>query len=118
VYMQDRFMEDDKNKVPEVDFKQALEMVNGENKRLVWLGREPVDYIRGLLELNEKQMVSIDVREIMEGLYPNYNSLNGAVFVCYHGNTSRVITKYLKSNKKVDAYSLKGGVTALVGEIF
>ena len=105
-------------KVPEIDFKEALDIVSQNHKKLVWLGREPVDYIRGLLELKEDQMISVDVREIMEGAYPDYASLKDDVFVCYHGNTSRMVAKYLKTNRRIDAYSMKGGVTAVVGEIF
>jgi rhodanese-related sulfurtransferase len=112
------YMDDEGNKIRELDFQEALKLVNEHHRRLIWLGHEPVDYIRGLLELNENQMIAIDTRELMEGLYPDYRTLKDDVFVCYHGNTSRVVAKYLKSNKKVESYSLKGGVTAIVGEIF
>ena len=40
------------------------------------------------------------------------------VFVCYHGVTSDYVARLLKNKYGVDAYSLRGGVAGIVGEIF
>lgn len=47
----------------------------------------------------------------------NLKALEGNIFVCYHGNTSRAVAAYL-SEAGINTYSLMGGITSLSGEIF
>ena len=111
-------MEDDKNKIEEIALDQALAIADSKHTKLVWLGSEPVEYIRGLLELNEDKMIGMNPHAIMSMDKKDAEGLSGSVFVCYHGNTSRTAAKFLKSKYGIESYSLKGGVTAIVGEIF
>lgn len=108
----------ERNGVKEVSFDEALGMMNGGNAKFVWLGREPLEYIAKLLELDTSKAVMIPPRSLIEGNSEGIESLKGSIFVCYHGNTSAVVAKSLKSRFGIDSYSLKGGVTAIVGEIF
>lgn len=108
---------DNKN-VDEVTFEEALGMASGRQAKLVWIGREPVEYIRGLLDLKEEMMTGIDPHALMAMEKEEAERLKGSVFVCYHGNSSRAAAKILKDKFGVESYSMKGGVTAIVGEIF
>ncbi len=111
-------MEDAKSTIEEIPFNEALEVTERKHTRLIWLGREPVDYIRGLLELSSDKMMAMDPHQLTNMERKDAEGLKESVFVCYHGNTSRTAAKFLKNKYGIESYSLKGGVTAIVGEIF
>lgn len=108
----------ERNGVKEVDFEEATEMMKGPGAKFVWLGSEPMDYIIKLLDLDPSRAVQVHPRSLIEGNSEEIDALKGSVFACYHGNTSGVVVKALKARFGIDSYSLKGGVTAIVGEIF
>ncbi len=108
----------ERNGVREVSFDEATEMLKGNGVKFVWLGREPLEYIVKLLEIEPTKAEMIPPRSLVEGNSEEIESLKGAIFACYHGNTSGVVVKSLKSRFGIESYSLKGGVTAVVGEIF
>lgn len=104
--------------VREVDFKEAVEFVGRNRTKLVWLGREPVDYIRELLDLDSSMMVEADPNSLVYAGREESARFKDHVFVCYHGNTSRYVANTLKNKFGVESLNLKGGITAVVGEIF
>ena len=108
----------ERNGVKEVSFDEATEMMKGGNVKFIWLGHEPLDYIVKLLELDSSKTMMINPRSVIEGNSAELETLKGSVFACYHGNTSGVVVKALKSRFGIESYSLKGGVTSIVGEIF
>lgn len=104
--------------VKELDFKDSVEYAMKHKTKLVWLGREPVDYIRQLLSLSDKEMIYADAQMLMGIDARGASAFGNHVFVCYHGNTSRRVASHIKEKFGVEALSMKGGVTAVVGEIF
>lgn len=108
----------EEKKVAEITFEEAVNVASSKHTKLVWLGREPVDYIRGLLDLKEDAMVGMDPHMLMGMNKEEAERLKDSIFVCYHGNTSRTAAKILRDRFGVESYSMKGGVTAIVGEIF
>jgi hypothetical protein len=104
--------------IDEVDFKEAVEISKRENKSLIWLGREPVSYISELLGLDAESFSKKDPEEIVYMDKEGLKQLDGCVLICYHGNTSGFISKFLKKQHAIRSHSLKGGITAVVGEVF
>ncbi|MEM3839459.1 MAG: hypothetical protein QXF01_02695 [Candidatus Micrarchaeaceae archaeon] len=109
---------EERNGIKEIGFDEAVEMINGNKAKFVWLGREPLEYITRLLDIDPEKAAAANPRGLIEGAPEEVDSLKGAIFACYHGNTSGVVVKALKSKFGIDSYSLKGGVTSVVGEIF
>ena len=108
---------EERNGVKEVTLTEALEIVRKNNVKLVWLGREDLEYVSGLLKLKNNEMISVGPNELL-GSPEKARQFENAIMVCYHGNTSAVVARILKERYKVNTYSLKGGVTATLGEIF
>ncbi len=108
----------ERNGVKEVSLDEARGMMKDGGARFVWLGREPLSQITKLLKLDPSKAMAARSGSIMDGNSAEMEKLRGAIFACYHGKTSEVVVKTLKARFGVDAYSLKGGVTAAVGEIF
>ncbi len=104
--------------VKEVDFQEAVEFVDKHRTKLVWLGREPVEYISELLEIEPSKIIGAGPGEFVNADKEKAARFRDHVFVCYHGNTSRYVANFIKDNTGVESLSLKGGVTAIVGEIF
>jgi rhodanese-related sulfurtransferase len=102
----------------EVDLKSAVEMSKKDGSKFVWLGREPKDYISKILGIDSEMILKEDPEDIIYGDKERLKSFDECVFVCYHGNTSGFVSKFLKRQHEVNSYSLKGGITAIVGEIF
>jgi rhodanese-related sulfurtransferase len=104
--------------VKELDFQESLDFVNKHRTKLVWLGKEPVDYIRELLDLDSSKMIDADPNSIMYADKEEVARFKDHVFVCYRGNTSRYVSNAIKDKAGIESVSMKGGVTAVVGEIF
>lgn len=104
--------------VIEVDLKSAVEMSKRSGSKFVWLGKEPKDYISKILGIESDMLLKEDPEDIIYSDRERLEDFNECVFVCYHGNTSGFVSKFLKRQHKVNSYSLKGGVTGIVGEIF
>ena len=108
---------EEKNGIREIDFQEAVELLES-GRKFVWLGKEPADYIARLLELDAGIAEKAEPQEIFGADRFRALEFSDCIFVCYHGNTSRAVAKLLKDRHNVESYSLKGGVTAVVGEIF
>lgn len=102
----------------EMDFEEALKFTKEKNTKLVWIGREPVEYIRKLTGLNENQLTNADPGRLADADKSEAMKFTDHVFVCYHGNSSRHLATLLKDKFGIESVSMKGGVTSLVGEIF
>lgn len=100
----------------EVDFEEAKAMA-AKGRRLAWIGREPLDYVAGLLGVDASMMAQMDPRQIRDADPEKLKSMSGTVFICYHGVTSMHVVTFLEK-RGVKAYSLRGGITSIVGEIF
>lgn len=101
----------------EVDMEEAEALVSSRGSKLVWIGREPLEYIAGLLGMDPSTMLWLPPERIIGADEPSMKGMSGMVFVCYHGNSSLRVARFLAS-KGIRAYSLRGGITAIVGEIF
>ena len=101
----------------EVDVDEARKMTASGACRLVWMGREPLDYVAELIGFDLSRMAQIDPDGIRTTDAQALKSMAGAVFMCYHGVTSMGAVRFL-DGRGVRAYSLKGGITSIVGEIF
>lgn len=108
----------DANGIEEVDFDGALKLSKNNGSMLVWLGTEPVDYISRLLGIEDKSMSRENPEEIIYSDTKSLKRFDGCIFVCYHGNTSGFLSRFLRKQHAINTYNLKGGVTAVVGEIF
>lgn len=104
--------------IKEVDFEGALKISKSNGSRMIWLGTEPIDYISRLLGIDKKYMSREDPEEIIYSDAKKLKRFDGCIFVCYHGNTSGFLSRFLKKQHAIDTYNLRGGVTAVVGEIF
>ncbi len=104
--------------IKELFLPEALELVKKKQSRLVWIGVEPADYVAELLQLEPGTMSHLPPQEAMGMDKKKAESYKNCVFVCYHGNSSRYVAQMLSDRYNLEAGSLKGGVTAIVGEIF
>ncbi len=104
--------------VQELYLEDALSFIKQKKTRMVWLGTEPVEYIRGLLQLDEALMIAANPNEILHSDKEGAEKYVDHIFVCYHGVTSKYLAEMLEESHKVSTGSLRGGVTAIVGEIF
>jgi rhodanese-related sulfurtransferase len=102
----------------DLDLDSALRIIKENKTRMVWLGREPLDYICELLQVDKGVFIYADPNEMLEMKRNVAMKFKKHVFVCYHGVTSDYVARLLKNKYGVDAYSLRGGVAGIVGEIF
>lgn len=109
---------EDSDSVKEVTFDEAVAMSAGGRPRMVWLGREPADRIAGMLGLQAGSIIGIDAERILHSGADALGEVRGSVLICYHGRTSKMVASFLKKSHGIEAYSMKGGVTSVVGEIF
>jgi rhodanese-related sulfurtransferase len=101
----------------ELTLETAKNIVNDSEKKFVWVGAEMhFDAAKKALDLAEDKIMCINPRELVD-MEEHAKKFNGNVFVCYHGNTSLAVVNYL-GKLNIEAYSLKGGITSIVGEIF
>lgn len=108
----------DKLAVKEVEIDEARKLSKQTGAKFVWLGGPVRISIPEALEISDTQILAIEPDEILSFGEDKLKLLQHDIFVCYHGITSAAVVKYLKSKKNIDAYSLKGGITAIVGENF
>ncbi len=104
--------------IREMFLEEALEYTRGRGSRLVWIGSEPVDYVNELLGLEPGTMAQLQPYTAMAMDRKEADAYKDCIFVCYHGNSSRYLAEVLKEKYGVESGSLKGGITAIVGEIF
>ncbi len=104
--------------IKEMFLDDALEYAKEKKSRLVWVGNEPVDYINEILGLAPGTMMQMQAYSIMAMNKEDAKAYKDCIFVCYHGNSSRYIAEMLKEKYDIESGSLRGGVTAIVGEIF
>ncbi len=103
--------------IKEINFDTALDVSKKNGSKLVWLGAEPVKYISDLLGIGKEYISKEDPEEIIYRDSSKLKKLDGCVLICYHGNTSGFISRFLKKQHSIETYNLKGGITAIVGEI-
>jgi rhodanese-related sulfurtransferase len=104
--------------ITEMDFEEAIKFTKERNTRLVWIGREPIEYIRELTGLEETQLIKAEPNNLAYADRAEAEKFSDHVFVCYHGNSSRYLATLLKDKFGINSISMKGGITSLVGEIF
>ena len=100
----------------DVDIVEAQQIVSDKGTRIVWLGSEPIDYISKLLDMDKDMFIFINPNELFSNK-DMMKLMKDHVFMCYHGNSSKIVVNHLKSNG-INAYNLKKGITSIVGEIF
>ena len=103
--------------ITEVSLDEAKSIVDGTDKKFIWVGRPTNISIPEILDVSDTKVLAIEPDEIPEFEPEKLNILRGCVFVCPHGRTAGAVVRWLQS-KGVEAYNLKGGATAIVGEIF
>ncbi|MCL5100439.1 MAG: rhodanese-like domain-containing protein [Candidatus Marsarchaeota archaeon] len=108
----------DNNAPSECTFEESLSIAKKHNTKLVWLGREPAEYISELLGLHEGDIIKAEPSDFLSSSGEQLKRFENSVLVCYHGNTSMYVAKFLKQKHNITSYSMKGGVTAITGEIF
>ncbi|MEM3841490.1 MAG: rhodanese-like domain-containing protein [Candidatus Micrarchaeaceae archaeon] len=100
----------------EVDLDEALNLVQKNLSKFVWLGRDTSFELHEILKTSPENVISLDPEEIL-GMEPEEKKkLEGHILVCYHGNTSKALANILKKSGGTNTYSLKGGITAITGE--
>ena len=104
--------------IKEVTLDEALKIAKEKGTVMVWLGTEPVEYVRELIGVERGKLVQGNPLMIATLSKDEAERFSEHVFICYHGNTSMRVAKTLLSNYNINSYSLKGGVTAIVGEVF
>ncbi len=104
--------------VAEMNFEEAVKFAKEKKTRLVWIGREPVEYMRELTGLDENQLIKAEPNQLAYADKKEAERFSDHVFVCYHGNSSKYLATLLKDKFGIDSVSMKGGVTSIVGEIF
>jgi len=103
------------NDVKEVDLEEAKKMIEGSGKKFVWIGGPTRVAIPEILDVSDTQVLAIEGAEIRMFSDDKLKVLKDCIIVCPHGRSSLVIAKFLKA-KNIEAYSLKGGVAAIIGE--
>ena len=88
-----------------------------ESSHHLWVGG---CHIIDLLNYDEKDnfgevFISISPQEILNIDKNSIKELENNIFQCYHGNTSKFVSNYLKKYHSIDTYSLKGGITRVIG---
>jgi rhodanese-related sulfurtransferase len=104
--------------VRELFLEEALNFTASKSSKLVWIGSEPVDYICELLQLEPGSMEQAQPAVALGMSKKDAEHYKNCIFVCYHGVSSKYLAQMLKEKYDIDAGSLKGGVTAILGEIF
>jgi len=100
----------------EVGIVEARKLAKKGGAKFVWLGSPVKISLSTALGISPDQLLEFEPSEIIAMPDEKIKHLNNDIFVCYHGITSAALVKYLKSKKNVHGYSLKGGITAIVGE--
>ncbi|HVA83032.1 MAG TPA: rhodanese-like domain-containing protein [Candidatus Aquilonibacter sp.] len=106
----------DKFQVKTLEIKEARELSRKSGAKFVWLGQPVRISLTKALGINADQLLEFGPEEIVAMPDAKLKILNNYIFVCYHGITSAAVVKFLKEKKGVEGYSLKGGITAIVGE--
>ncbi len=75
-----------------------------------------LDIVKNALNVEDDEIKQLNQQDIIN-VNESIKKLEGNVFVCYHGNTSKAVVNYLEKFG-IGAYSPNGGVTSIVGEIF
>ncbi len=104
--------------ITEIEFDEAIRFASEKKTALIWLGVEPKEYIEEILGMEKNTLKYLNPAKIMQLDLEEAKKLDNHVFVCYHGNSSRYVANFLKEKYKIEALSLKGGVTRILGEIF
>ncbi len=101
-----------------VGLEEAVRIVEERGTRLVWLGIEPSGRIGRMLNVGSNRIMKMDPEELIYKDSENLKKLEGHIFLCYHGNTSKFMAEYLDKRHNVKTYHLKNGVVPLTGEVF
>ena len=104
------------NEIKEVDLNEAIEITSKNKTKLVWLGNEDIEEIATILNVHSSNVIRLMPMEVMHNTPESLKYLNNHVLVCYHGNTSRIVAQVLKSKFNIETFSLRGGITKILGE--
>ncbi|EFD93074.1 MAG: hypothetical protein BJBARM5_0231 [Candidatus Parvarchaeum acidophilus ARMAN-5] len=100
----------------DISLEKARKLLEENKKQFFWVGEEEhLDTVREILDISSEQITYLNPEKLY--YLDNLKVLEGNIFVCYHGNTSRAVASYL-SEEGIKAYSLIGGITSLSGDIF
>ena len=94
-----------------LDFDNGLEIVKRGDKKLVWLGTEPISKIRKILGIENNNAFSIKPEEAIYFTEEQAKKIEGCVFLCYNGTTSAFLNNYFKKKFGIDTYLLDGGLS-------
>ncbi len=100
-------------KSQELAYSDVLKLVENDTSKIVWLGSESADYISELLGVQPERIVRLDPDEVQIASKNLFAPMKGDIFVCYNGNISKFVTKYIKKEFGIEAYTLKGGVIGI-----
>ncbi|ASI14093.1 hypothetical protein Mia14_0800 [Candidatus Mancarchaeum acidiphilum] len=94
----------------ELDFDNGLEIVKRGDKKLVWLGTEPISRIRKILGIEKNNAISLKPEEAIYFTEEQAKKMEGCVLLCYNGTTSAFLNNYFKKKFGVNTYLLDGGL--------
>ncbi|MDE1846318.1 MAG: rhodanese-like domain-containing protein [Candidatus Micrarchaeota archaeon] len=104
------------SKIKTIKIEEARQLSKSKGAKFVWLGQPLRISLTKALGITPEQLLEFEPEEIVSMPDAKLKLLNNDIFVCYHGITSAAVVKFLKEKKGVEGYSLKGGITAIVGE--
>ncbi len=93
-----------------LDFDNGLEIVKKGDKKLVWLGTEPISRIRKMLGIEKDKAISLKPEEAIYFTEEQAKKMEGCVFLCYNGTTSAFLNNYFRKKFGVNTYLLDGGL--------
>ena len=108
---------DQSSQSSDITLEEAKRIVETTGKKFVWVGRPTNISIPEVLDVSDTKVLAIEADEIPTFEPEKLSILGGCVFVCPHGRTAGMVVRWLHG-KGVEAYNLKGGAAAIVGEIF
>lgn len=93
-----------------INIDTAKSLIKNAGAKLVWLGIEPLDYVVQSLGISGGSIIKSGIKELSDMDEEKIKELEGDVFLCYDGKFSTHVSKFLKSNYKVNSYILIGGI--------
>lgn len=105
------------NEIAELGLEEAMDFIEKKNTKLVWLGTESEEVISRAIDVPKDKIVKISPEEIIYFDDKQMKKLGNHVFAGYHDSTSKFVIRFMKNKCGIEATSLKGGVTGVIGDI-
>jgi hypothetical protein len=99
-----------------IDMGMAKSLVKNTGAKFVWLGIEPLDYVAGELGVRADSVMKTGLGELSHMGREELARFDGHIFLCYDGIFATHVSKFLKSNHKINSYVLVGGMEAQMGK--